>query len=93
MLIHWYGYGARYLFMPELCFGVALLFATASGVLKAGRLAAITLLCAMVWKASLPVVPHGDDTVVTKESGMYMLRFPPGRELKMRTSEEPRHLR
>ncbi|SEK02234.1 hypothetical protein [Paraburkholderia diazotrophica] len=87
MLIHWYGYGARYLFMPELCFGVGLLFAAVSGVLTIGRLAAITLLCTMVWKAPLPIVPHADDTAVTKESGMFMLRFPPARELQLNTSE------
>jgi hypothetical protein len=61
-LIHWYGYGARYLFMPELCFGVALLFAAVSGVLKIGRLAAIMLLCTMVWKAPLPIVQHAELT-------------------------------
>lgn len=83
MMIHWYGYGARYLLMPELCMGIALVFAWARGAFVFGRLAAIALLCAMVWKAPLPVVPHGDDTKVIKEGGTVMLRFPPGRDLQL----------
>jgi hypothetical protein len=82
-LIHWDGYGARYLFLPELCIGYAVLFAVArkSGLL--GTVCAVGLLGAMVLKTPPETDEFANQTAVSHDGSTTLIVYPPARTLAL----------
>lgn len=78
MLIHWDGYGARYLFLPELCIAYALVWICMKGSVTVGRVTALALLCCMLVKGHVDVPPGTDSTTVSTTDGVTTLGIPPG---------------
>jgi len=71
MLIHWDGYGARYLFLPELCIAYALVWVCMKeGVVGAGRGTGLALLCCMLVRVQADVPPDTDSTSVSTIDGV-----------------------
>lgn len=79
--IHWSGFGARYLFLPELCMSIALVWAIRSGNRAAGKACAVLLLIGMAIKTPIHPSVDGDRTTVTREGHDLRIDFPPASTL------------
>lgn len=77
-LIQWDGYGARYLFLPELCVAYALVWSasTAGGIV--GRAVAVGMLCLLPLKSDDRPQQHTDVTSVSDDGGNAVIHYPPG---------------
>lgn len=84
-MIHWSGYGARYLFLPELCIAYALVWACGNGTVSAGRVSALALLCLMLMKEPVSMPPY-PETIVRTGGNTTMLRIPPGMDVTISNS-------
>lgn len=77
-LIQWDGYGARYLFLPELCIAYALVWATTTAGSVVGRVAAVAMLCLLPLKSDDRLQPYTDATSISDDGSNAVIRFPPG---------------
>jgi hypothetical protein len=80
-LMHWSGYGARYVLLPVVAMMIALLFAIYRGRYTAGRLCAALLLIGMLLKPFPHASVTGDATVISREGTAIRMNFPPNRTI------------